>query len=97
MASDSIQRKADRYLTEGRVLAVYLTLTGGDFLVNGSAPEPYKVHFLGEWTCSCPAQIVCAHIVACQKITRFEPARQIMFADPEDELSAFLHEALHGR
>jgi len=93
-----VEQKANRYLTEGRVLAVCLTPQGGEFLVNGSAPEPYKVHFLGEWTCSCRAQVRCAHIVACQKITRFDPARQIMFADPDtDDLSAFLHDALHPR
>lgn len=90
--SPSLVKKANAYLVDGRVAALRITADRADFAVAGSAAEPYKVAFLGDWICNCPAQVaVCAHIYACQKITRIEPARQILFTDPSDELTAFLN------
>jgi uncharacterized Zn finger protein len=96
--SQATEQKANRYLTEGRVVAEHVTTDRAEFTVAGSAAEPYRVrYFAGEWTCTCPAQITsCAHVFACQKITRIAPERQL-FAPDADDLTGFLHDALHGR
>ena len=93
--SESIERKAENYLAQGRVSVVEVSADRGEFQVAGSAAMPYTVLFEGEWMCSCEARIPrCAHVVACQKITHFDPARKIMFnSGEESDIDAILADA----
>jgi uncharacterized Zn finger protein len=94
--SASAQAKADRYLTEGRVVAFSVNTSRAEFTVHGSGAKPYRVIFRGEWSCDCPARVSpCAHILACQKITRLIPTRTIS-VQGDDELSDFLREAMRS-
>ena len=97
--STAIELKAHRYLVEGRVAVTHVTEDRAEFLVAGSDPEPYRVRCLaGLWSCACPAQItVCAHIFACQKITKIEPVRALLFDPAADDLTKLMNDALYER
>lgn len=76
VAGESIEEKAARYLTEGRVEITSVTSRRVHALVRGSQPDPYEVWFTGvAWVCSCEAQTWrCSHVVAVQLVvsSRFE-------------------------
>lgn len=80
--SEAVQAKAATILLEGRVkvqhLAAGYPAEGPHFMahVTPSVPgDPYIVRFNANgWHCDCPARVqVCAHVLACQTITDFEP------------------------
>lgn len=71
MSKETKEEKAIRYLTTGRVVVQYhdpRVLT--EVHVTGdTGGEPYiAVYRGGVWSCDCPAQVVCAHILACKAI-----------------------------
>jgi predicted nucleic acid-binding Zn finger protein len=73
--AESVATKADRYLTEGRVIVLSLSQNKGEFEVQGS--ETYSLTAV-PWTCTCPARVEeCAHILACKKITSFAEAHKV--------------------
>ena len=93
--TESITAKADRYLTEGRVsvrMADHSTPVAR-VQVSGTGDKPYQVTFLPRsgWECSCPAQRKCAHIIACEKITGYQPIEVAQLVDQDDELTQFLN------
>lgn len=93
-----LNKKAAEYLAQGRVKVKAVVTSGhptGLFSVAGSLEEPYEVRYLSNWTCDCPARVpVCAHILACQKITNFEPEQQLFTGD--DDASKWMQELLEG-
>ena len=92
--SESIDSKAARYLVENRVAVVEVIDQVGIFQVVGSDAKPYVVRHGGEWTCTCPSRVLeCSHILACRKITKFDPLRQMLFTG-DDELSQMMHDLL---
>lgn len=75
---ETVEQKADRYLAEGRVRVV--SLDPVVVRVRGSVDEPYEVRFVGDvGTCSCPAQVRCAHLVAASKIV--DGGERFVFSD----------------
>lgn len=95
MTSDAVKAKANRYLTEGRVCVLDVRTGRYDFAVAGSDSDPYRVRYLGGWRCSCPSHTeICAHIVACQKISKPEAVQQI-FTDESDDLTRYLNDAFN--
>jgi hypothetical protein len=66
----SIEDKAARLLTEGKVKVVYVRPGHARALVQGSREAPYVVEFVGEIpSCDCDAQIWrCSHVVAVERI-----------------------------
>jgi hypothetical protein len=97
VTSAAVQAKADRYLTEGRVCVINASPSRADFLVVGTGTQPYQVRCHAGWRCTCPSQVeTCAHILACQKISKPEAVRKIFFTDDSDELTQFLNEAFQG-
>lgn len=72
MSKETKEEKAIRYLSSGRV-AVYEVLPEYDYaevrVTGDTGGEPYIVHREENvWSCDCPAQVVCAHILACKAI-----------------------------
>lgn len=73
--SQKILDKADKYLCEGRVTVLKVDVAAGDALVEVRGTEPYKVRFVGVWTCDCPSRVDrCAHVVAAEKIVNMASA-----------------------
>jgi hypothetical protein len=60
--------------------------------VRGSDDDPYEVFYShGDWRCNCQARVLeCTHIVACQKISVFEPVEFKIFSPDEDEITRML-------
>lgn len=74
--SAKTQAKAAQYLQHGHVKVQEHSETAALFHVYGSGgfdSDPYHVKFGGEWTCDCPARVVCAHVVACKIISELRP------------------------
>lgn len=91
--SAAVDAKAERYLAEGRVVAVRVGPHDAEFKVRGS--EPYRVVFRGDWSCDCPAQVpLCAHVRACQKIA--QPTANPVAFTGTDDLSALVAAALRS-
>jgi hypothetical protein len=94
--AENLELKAHRYLTEGRVTAVFVDHNRGSFNVRGSDDLPYTISFSGDWTCDCPARVpVCAHILACQQITHFNTDLSL-YRPVDDDLTAELKAVLHA-
>lgn len=89
--SESVQQKADRYLTEGRVRVVRVTDESAYFEVWGSRSTPYKVHGGADWLCNCEARVPdCAHIKACRKVVKLSAPKIPQLVDPGDDLTSLL-------
>lgn len=74
-ARETVQDKAARYLTEGRVLIVRVRLDHVIAIVQGS--DSYDVrHDPSGWSCSCPVRRPeCSHIAAVRLVTTATIAR----------------------
>lgn len=96
MASEAQQAKAERYLAEGRIIAVFVNDHQAMFHCRGSDDSIYITRFVPNvgWICECPAhKTECVHVYAAKLITDMHldksPAtlRSIAQADAEiDEL-----------
>jgi len=93
------EEKAARYLVEGHVdVQFHSPASTGPFktkvhVYSDSGSDPYVVTFdHGEWHCDCPAQIVCAHILACMVIfpNKVKDATRGVLFEGEDEFAALL-------
>lgn len=94
MTMTTISDKAMNYLIEGRVHVVQVDENSGSFEVKGTSDDPYVVVFAGQWVCTCPARVpVCAHVVACQTISKFDTTKRIHFTG-EDEASEFFRKLI---
>jgi uncharacterized Zn finger protein len=71
--SESVSKKASRYVSESRVTLTHVDADGVRADVRGHG-NVYAVTWshLG-WTCSCPARRHCAHVAAVQLVTVREP------------------------
>lgn len=101
--SQAVQAKAATILLEGRVKVQHLghgdlgkQVFGPDFKahVTPTVPgDPYIVRFNANgWHCDCPARVqICAHVLACQTITDFDPANSSpVIGTPDPEIDAIL-------
>lgn len=71
MTRESVDAKAQRYLTEGRVRILHVNDGGAHALVRG-AGHLYTVDARpGTWRCTCPARRRCAHIAALELVVAF--------------------------
>jgi uncharacterized Zn finger protein len=69
MGRESVEVKARRLLTEGRVDVCYRQGRDLRAVVRGDSGEEYEVgHIAGEWYCGCPAFGRCSHVMAVQLI-----------------------------
>jgi hypothetical protein len=85
--------KALRYLASGRVSVQRHDTMVSEVHVTGDAGgEPYHViRRAAEWSCDCPAQVECAHILACKAIIATPPGEDIrLWQASPDELDALL-------
>src|SRR4051794_39033014 len=86
------EKKADTYLTEGKmnVTVASSSLT----LVEAHGSSVYSVkHQNGVWTCDCPARVsLCAHVVAAQKIVHRKDAPPELPHAADEELDTLLGE-----
>lgn len=100
MTTDKQRAKANDYLTTGRVCTVEVSTQEGygEFLIAGTFSEPYRVVYQdGRWGCDCPARVlVCAHVLACQTITKFEAVKPIVSLTGDDDASIMMAEFLKG-
>lgn len=68
--SPSVQKKAVKYLTEGKI-DVQAVSPKGPALIEARGSEVYEVKWNGGWTCDCPARVLlCAHIVAASLVVQ---------------------------
>lgn len=97
--SQAVQAKAAKILLEGRVKVKHLQALGdGHWIfqahVSPSVPgDPYIVRFNANgWHCDCPARVqICAHVLACQTITDFEPVNSApVLGSPDPDIDAML-------
>jgi hypothetical protein len=65
---ESIEAKAPRYLSEGRLLIERVDESGIAALCAGSNVYELRLED-GEWSCSCPATLLCSHLLALQLVT----------------------------
>jgi uncharacterized Zn finger protein len=68
--SEASEQKAIEYLTTGKVQVLEVGEAHALITVQGSAQEPYNVHFgNATWYCGCPARKPeCAHVIAAKLI-----------------------------
>jgi uncharacterized Zn finger protein len=81
----TVEQKARRYLTEGRVRVEYQTDESGVYRVSGS--KVYTVNFHhSAWACDCPSRTECAHIAAVKLISPLRASRRVTLGDVSGEL-----------
>lgn len=84
--SEATEKKAAKYLSDGKIKVKQVMGDFGEFLAYGSGDEPYTVRYVGQvWSCSCPAhKIRCAHVIACMVITDMTSTGHVRLGDDED-------------
>lgn len=86
--SKAVQAKAAKYLLDARVNVV--EADDATALISVRGTEVYEVIFSGIWTCSCPAQTYCAHILAASTICKRAPVQPKISTSDDDEIAALL-------
>jgi hypothetical protein len=66
---ESVEQKAQRYLTSGRLNVRLATPQRIEAFCRGDSGHCYRLgHENDVWWCSCPARQLCAHLVALKRV-----------------------------
>jgi hypothetical protein len=82
MPREPLNRKAERLLNDHRLQITRLDGDQVEAVIQGDHGNYRLGHRDGRWTCSCPARIECAHIVALTRVTTPCPAYQPIHSGP---------------